>query len=299
MQPEQVSDTQFRAMLDAFAGPATPRPPATPRRRRITRRTMVLLAAALVALGLAVPGALALLGYWETPKQFLSDTSQPAYAKHTLRGLIRAFRQHGYRLTFGGWGGGPHPFRHFRVLGVTSGLVVHPPGAEAHLYGLRLPHGYIGYLFFGSSSFDDFPPGLPPRSLPARVQIIPTRKPLYGPLPPDSNSVARPCRRGWALQRLGGADHPTPHGLGYEFGLASNKVASVHVRYHDGSTTKGAVGTGHFLVWMKPSAGWTNVTVIAEDAAGKTIGQLVTAGYGGIPYSSTPAKPGSFYACAP
>jgi len=61
----------------------------------------------------------------------------------------------------------------------------------------------------------------------------------------------------------------------------------VHVLYKDGGTTRGVVGNGYFLAWMKPSVTFENVTVIAENAGGKTIGRLRVSGYGSVPWPHT------------
>jgi len=66
MQAEHatVADDSIRAMLEAFAGPADPisDQEAVSQKRTASRRTLVVLAAAVVTLGLSVPAALALLG---------------------------------------------------------------------------------------------------------------------------------------------------------------------------------------------------------------------------------------------
>jgi hypothetical protein len=87
---EGRADEKVREMLRAFAGPADPISSLRSRRRRSpSRRTLVVVAAALLALGLVVPGALALLGVLsETPQQFISDSNQPFNARHTIEQYI-------------------------------------------------------------------------------------------------------------------------------------------------------------------------------------------------------------------
>jgi hypothetical protein len=76
-QPREVSDAQIRAMLEAFAGPDEPLLASVRPRRRSTRRTVLLLAAGLLVVGLAVPGALALLGKWESPNSSPPTATSP------------------------------------------------------------------------------------------------------------------------------------------------------------------------------------------------------------------------------
>jgi hypothetical protein len=268
----EISDDQVRAMLDVFAGPASPQPPAGRTRRRATRRTVIVLVAGLVALGLAVPGALALLGYWESPKQFLADPSQPAYAKR----FVRQWLEHEYI--------GPQP-EDIRLVALTRGVTAGTPTGDIRAYVLRLARGTAIALF------DEQKPRYP------RILYIPMSKAQTGEIEKD---WYHPCPHGWALQYLEGpAAAPDRIGrtVGWTVGRAATRVASVHVLYRDGSTTRGAVKDGYFVVWMKPSAAWTNVTVIAENADGKTIARLVVGGYGGKPFWSV--KPGRSFACAP
>jgi hypothetical protein len=85
---EERADENLRAMFDAFAGPVGPIS-SLRSRRSPSRRTLVVAAAALLALGLAVPGALALLGVLsETPQQFISDSNQPFNARHAIEQYI-------------------------------------------------------------------------------------------------------------------------------------------------------------------------------------------------------------------
>jgi hypothetical protein len=266
-------------MLEAFAGPAAPQPSGARVRRRATRRTLILLVAGLVALGLAVPGALALLGTWETPKQFFADRSEPAYAKRVVRELLT---KHKYLEISPPPKGGPilAP-RVPRLVAIKHVLVAHTPNGVASGYALRFDDG-IGFAVIG--------PGL-------------THTYMWAFDVPNP-VLDRGCTRGWALQRVDGGTDQIGKTYGYVSGRVSSRVASLHVLYRDGSTTESAVGGGYFFAWIKPSAGWTNVTLIAENAAGHTIARLVSGGYGGIPFLP-PAKPGSpivhpvHTACAP
>jgi hypothetical protein len=274
----QVSDDQVREMLDVFAGPASPQPLVGGMTRRATRRTVIVLVAGLVALGLAVPGALALFGYWETPKQFLADPSQPAYAKRFVRQWLTDY--YSKRLL----GGAPD----IRLVALTRGVTASTPTGDIRAYVLRLEHGTAPVpgtaiaVFTGKKRPD------------AWVYLVPMTK-------AEGRSIGmvpyQPCPQGWALQYLRGDAFQIGRTAGWTVGRAASGVAAVHVLYHDGSTTRGAVKDGYFVVWMKPSAAWRNVTVVAENAAGKTVARLVVSGYGGMPYWS--AKPARPYACAP
>jgi hypothetical protein len=265
-----TADDQIRTMLDAFAGPASPRLSASGSRRRATRRTVILLVAGIVALGFAVPGALALFRYWETPKQFLSDSTQPAYAKRFVREWLTS---RGYMVTGDG----------LELVALTRGVTASTPTGGIRVYALRLAHGEIGFaVFTGRNPRDPW------------VYIIPTSKAQTGPI---ERIWYRPCPDRWALQYLTGDTFQIGRTVAYALGRAANSVASVQVRYQDGSTTRGAVADGYFVAWMKPSAAWTNVTVIGENAAGTRIASLVVAGNGGMPFWSV--KPSRPFACAP
>jgi hypothetical protein len=266
----QISNDQIRAMFDVFAGAAEPQARAEGTKRRATRRTVVVLVVGLIALGFAVPAALALFGYWETPKQFLDDSRQPAYAKQYVRQWLT---NHGYM--FRGEG--------LRLVALTRGITATTPTGDTRVYAVRFAHGDIGFwLFTGPSSRD------------VLVYIIPTSKAQARPL---ATVWYRPCPHGWALQYLKGDAFRIGQTPGYTLGRAASTVASVHVLYPDGSTTRGSVADGFFVAWMRPSSAWTNVTVIGKDTAGRTVARLVVGGYGGLPYWSV--KPGPPYPCAP
>jgi hypothetical protein len=150
------------------------------------------------------------------------------------------------------------------------------------MYVLRLGHGYMGFAVLAGQRPGD-----------AFVYLIPTSKASADPI---NGASYRPCSGKWVLQYLaGGADRigQTP---GYALGRAADTVASVEVVYRDGGKTRGAVAGGYFVVWMKPSAAWTNVSVIAKNAAGRSVARLIVAGYGGMPFWSVkPARP---FTCA-
>jgi hypothetical protein len=235
-----------------------------------------LVAAGLVALGLAVPASLALLGKWESTKQFLTDRSEPAYAKNIVR---KWDRQTGYK-TLG---------LNVQLIALNHALTAQTPNGEAGVYALRFDHNLIGFAVLAEPKRN-----MPHIPLADFFSVLPTSKAVEG----RTNTILyHGCPPGWALQRLDGGTAQIGKTYGYLIGRAAPRVASVQILYQDGSTTQGAVGNGYFLTWMKPSAGWTNVTLIAKDAPGKTIARLVSGGYGGIPF--LPAKPRSPFACAP
>src|SRR5215471_11085648 len=124
--PREIADTQIRLMLEAFAGPTAPVPTAMRPRRRGTRRTVLLLIAALVMVGLAVPGALALIGRWETPKQFAADKSQPAYLRTwiTAGGIVEADGN-----------------LQLRVKAVKTVLTANTPDGQARVYAFQFTYG--------------------------------------------------------------------------------------------------------------------------------------------------------------
>ena len=111
--------------------------------------------------------------------------------------------------------------------------------------------------------------------------------------------LASRCPSGWALQYLfggGGSTLPRFRRYGHIVGRAAPKVASIRVRYRDGSTILGTVANGYFFVWIKPSAQLTNVTLVAGNRAGQAVGRLVVGGYGGSPFTMT-GKPWPGFAC--
>ena len=113
-------------MLDSFAGPEGPAP--RPRRRRhATRRTFVLVAVVTAALGLAVPGSLALLGGPETPKQFFHDSTQPANAKKVIRQMVML-----------------RGFQRGKLVSITNVIDTQTPAGRMFVYTLRFTHGYLG-----------------------------------------------------------------------------------------------------------------------------------------------------------
>lgn len=236
-----MNPDRFSEMLDAFAGPASP-VPRDPRRRRATRRTFVLLAAAVAALGLAVPGSLALLGNSETPKQFFHDSGQPPNAKKVIRELLRL---RGF-------------FHHGKLVSITNVITTQTPAGQMRVYTLRFTHGYLG------------------------TAVISARNGGTGSVAIGDASTApdRVCPRGWALQANGGSSDFPGHTFSFAVGRVSSGVASVHILYRNGTTTPSAVGGGYFLAWIKPRAAYSNVTLVADNALGLEVGRLEIGGNG-------------------
>ena len=239
-----VSDAEIRRMLEAFAGRPDPAPTRGKSRHRATRRTLALVAAGTAVLGLAVPGSLALLsGHSETPKQFFNDRTQPANAKKVILHLLRLQGFH--------WG---------ELKTITNVVTARTPDGELRVYALRFSHSYLG------------------------TAVISSRKggTASATAGPASASPERLCPSGWALWANGGAVDWPGRTYAYIVGRVSAKVASVHVLYRNGSTTKGAVANGYFLAWIKPRAAYSKVTVVADNTAGKTIGRLHAGGEGQV-----------------
>jgi hypothetical protein len=205
---------------------------------------VLLLIATLVVLGLVVPGALALFGRWETPKHFVADKSQPPWMRDTIRHWMLDSVE-----------GGPYEWG-THVIAVKTVLNANTPDGPARVYAFRFTHGLTGSLAVLTHK---------PRLLAESGDwgLNQTHPPPGG------------CPPGWALQYLNGGTERIGKTVGYVYGRASPRVASVHVLYPNGSTTHSAVGNGYFLAWMKPSAARTNVTLIAENAAGRTVARLV------------------------
>ena len=245
-----MNTDRLTEMLDAFAGPERPMP--RPRRRRhATRRTFVLVAAAVAALGLAVPGSLALLGgHSETPRQFFHDSTQPANAKRIIREM---FERRG--------------FTRARLLAITNVITARTPDGELRVYALRLAHSSIGTAVISSKRLGSGFVGISSRAY----------------------SAERVCPSGWALRANGGGSARPGRTYSYVIGDVSPKVASVHVLYRNGTTTPSAVGGGYFLAWVAPRAAFSNVTLVAENAQGREVGRLEVGGMGGI--ASRPGVP--------
>jgi hypothetical protein len=238
-----VNPDKLTEMFEAFAGPESPVPPGRDRRRRhVTRRTFVLLAAAVATLGLAVPGSLALLGgHSETPKQFFGDSKQPANAKKVIRQLLRL-----------------RGFQRGTLISITNVIDAQTPAGRMYVYTLRFTHGYLG------------------------TALISGRKGGSGSVAIGSTSLApeRVCQRGWALQANGGESDVPGRTYSFALGRVSPKVASLHVLYRNGTTTGAAVGDGYFLAWIKPRAAYSNVTLVAENALGLVVGKVEVGGKG-------------------
>ncbi|HZP72577.1 MAG TPA: hypothetical protein VFA97_04270 [Gaiellaceae bacterium] len=120
-----MTDSQLRTMFEAFAG--APTPGLRPIRRRATSRTLVIVLALVAVCGALVPASRAIVHAFETPKQFVSDTTQPARARTLIENYLA--QQGGFR----------------RVLtGVELELTAHTPDGRVTLYGLRFAGGAIG-----------------------------------------------------------------------------------------------------------------------------------------------------------
>jgi hypothetical protein len=228
----------------------------------------VICAIVLVAL-VAVPVGWALLSsVWETPKQFLNDPSQPPRAKL----LIRWGQQ--FERVFPGYPGG-------RRLAAISHLMSAPtPEGNVEAYALRFSGRGIGFALLDFGRY----PGVPLS---------------FGYEREGPTGLARRCPRDWALQYLidGGTSLAHSRSNGYILGRAAAKVASIHVLYPDGTTTRGTVANGYFFVWIKHAAETTNVTLLAANRTGETVGRLVVGGYGGRPFR--PSELWSPFICVP
>jgi hypothetical protein len=132
---EERADEKIRTMLNAFAGPACPTPSLRSRRRRSpSRRTLVVVAAALLALGLVVPGALALLGVLsETPPQFISDVNQPISARNAIERYVERT-----------------PGRTAALLDVRQVVTADTPDGTYYVYALGFAGGLQGTAVISS-----------------------------------------------------------------------------------------------------------------------------------------------------
>ncbi len=267
-EPRRLADDQIRSMLTAFAGAPAPLPRRTRRRRRATGRTLALVAIALVMLVVAVPVGLALLSsLWETPKQFLVDRSQPARARQLIRMEQQLERT------------AKTKHKPPRLREITRVLTAPTPQGDVSVYLLRFHGGDIGYFFTGP-----LPPGVS-GGISVGSAYLPT-------------ALAPPCPRGWALQYVdggGGDSLPRFRSNGYVFGRAAAKVASIDVLYADGSAVAGTVANGFFFTWLKSSAANANVTIVADNRDGATVGRLVVGGYGGSPFPTS--RPWPLFIC--
>lgn len=238
-----MNTDRLSEMLHAFAGPDSPVPlPPRRRRRHATRRTFILLAAAVAALGLAVPGSLALLGSLsETPKQFFSDSKQPANAKKVIRQMLRL-----------------RGFQRGELVSIANVINTQTPAGRMYVYTLRFTHGYLG------------------------TAVISARKGGSGSVAirNDSTTPERVCPRGWVLQANGGESDVPGRTYSFATGRVSQKVASVHILYRNGTIAPGAVGGGYYLAWIKPRAAYSNMTLIAENARGVEVGRVRIGGDG-------------------
>ena len=138
----RISDQQLVTMLAAFAGPEQPiltaSPPAERRRRfALSRRGVVLAAAGVVALAATVPAVAFLGGFSETPKQFLTDASEPVNAKRMIQSLLSPAQRDepAYRLT-----------------SVERVVSAQTPQGEVRLYAFVFSNGYRGSAMMSVAS---------------------------------------------------------------------------------------------------------------------------------------------------
>ncbi len=240
-------DGDIRFMLKAFAGAAQPSPSLPRRRHGVTLRAVVILAAAVLALGLAVPGSLALLGnFSETPQQFVNDPSQPLNARKAIERFVADRDKGAYTLT-----------------GVQQVVSADTPDGEYRVYALTFAEGVVGMAILSSTAMGVVADWGPPASCPdgwalqAGLSFLerPGKTPLYvtGRV---SSAVA-------SLDVLYPDGHSTPAAVGNGYFLAwVNPIP-------------GAVGS---VDNVSPTT-----TLVARDAAGNELGHLTVRGGGSIP----------------
>jgi hypothetical protein len=260
-------------MLEAFAGPPVPLLSPTQRRRRATRRTLVVFAVVLAVL-VTVPVGWALLSrLWETPTQFLNDRGQPLHAKQMIHIEQMLERVRGARMG--------EAYTVPRLRAIETLIAAPTPKGEEYVYRLHFRGGRIGYFFSGPGR--PAPLGLNSLSLGTAYAGI---------------SLAPTCGRGWALLYIDGRGNSLRRFRteGYVFGRVvpkvesvhvlyphADQVASIHVLYPDGSTSPGTVANGFYFVSLRPSAP-TTINLVSTNRAGQTVGRVVVDGYGGSPY---------------
>jgi hypothetical protein len=85
-----VIDEALGAMFNAFAGHPVPSLQREGlRKRSATRRSAIVLVVAAALVGIAVPGAVALVrAFWQSPQQFIADHSEPANARTAIEHYI-------------------------------------------------------------------------------------------------------------------------------------------------------------------------------------------------------------------
>jgi hypothetical protein len=143
MKPSGATDTGMRVdeavqvMLTAFAGRPVPGPgrPAA-RKRAATRRTAIVLVAAIALLVLAVPGSLALVrAFSQSPQQFIADQSQPVNARAAIERYME--RVNASRL---------EP----ALTGIEQAVTATTPDGEYRVYALAFDGGDEGIAIISS-----------------------------------------------------------------------------------------------------------------------------------------------------
>jgi hypothetical protein len=250
---EERADEKIRAMLNAFAGHGEPISSLRPRRSP-SRRTLVVATATLLALGLAVPGALALLGVLsETPQQFISDSNQPFNARNAIAQYIE--RTRGRTAT---------------LIDVRQVVTADTPDGPYNVYALGFAGGLQGTAVISSRTGGIAALGYgPPVACPAGWALqggistveLPGKTPLYM-TGRTSDAVA-------SLDVLYPDGHSSPAAVSNGFFLAWVTPLP------GGPNGKGFSPT---------------VTLIARNATGAEIGRLTVRGDGDIPPSPGQAR---------
>ncbi len=260
-KPTTVSDDDIRAMLEAFAGPADPIPRTSrSRRRSASRRTLVLAGAGIVALGVAVPGSLALLGQFsETPHQFIGDASQPLNARKAIEQFIS--HKPGFEAT---------------LTDVRRVVTANTPDGEYGVYELLFTGGIKGTAVISSATggIAGMSYG-PPQACPAgwalqgggSMVALPGKSPLYI-TGQTSDAVA-------SVDVVYPDGHSTPAAVSNGYFLA---------------WVVPLPGAPNARTGFSPP-----VTLVAHDAAGNEIGHLAVRDDGDIP--PAPGQPPQAVAC--
>jgi hypothetical protein len=257
-----VPDDNIRAMLEAFAGPADPisDQEAVNPKRTASRRTLVVLAAAVVTLGLSVPAALALLGQFsQTPQEFIADASQSKNARKVIEQFIS--HKPGFEAT---------------LTDLQRVVTANTPDGEYNVYQLDFTGGIRGTAVISSSTggIAGMSYG-PPQPCPGKwalragggMVLLPGKTPLYidGQ---TSDAVA-------SVDVLYPDGHSTPATVSNGYFLA---------------WVIPLPGAPNSRSGFSPP-----VTLVARDAAGTKIGHLSVRGDGDIPPS--PGQPRQAVAC--
>ena len=260
-----VDEQQIAAMLEAFAGPELPvsQPVlhASARRRRRSRRSLVLVWVGALALATTVPAVALLGGSAETPAQFLTDSSEPVNAKQAIKSMLSPAQQDepAYQLT-----------------SVRRAVTAETPEGEVRLYAFEFSNGYRGSAMISVGSdkvggivwgpVTSCPPGWALRAGGSFVRF-PGRTPLFvwGQV---SDAVA-------ALDVVYPDGHATP--------------AVVSGGYFLGWVVPTGDDPGTRASFSPP------VSLVARDSSGRAIGRLDVRGDGAIP--PRPGQPAQAVAC--